>query len=92
MSLVKGGSPYKKSRSENFKIEESVAKKILNSIAVYFSQEYDEIFATDIGDWKMEITNTDDETYWFRGSLCAHFEVDGMDLSDLIRDSLRAYD
>lgn len=36
----------------------------------------------------MEITNTDGETYKFRGSLCADFEIDGIDLSDLIRDAL----
>lgn len=83
-----GFSKYEKSRTRNFKIEKEVAKKVLNAVAAYFSQEYDEIFATDIGDWNMELTNTDDEIFKFRGSLCADFEVDGTDLSDLIRDSL----
>lgn len=36
----------------------------------------------------MEITNVDGKVYKFRGSLCADFEVDGIDLSDLIRDAL----
>ena len=84
-----GSDKYKKARTKNYKIEKGVAGKILNAVATYFSQEYDEIFAADIGDWQMELTNTDDETYKFRGSLCADLEVDGTDLSDLIRDSLK---
>ena len=54
--------------------------------------EYDEVFATDIGNWEMEITNTEGNAYKFRGSLCANFEVDGVELSDLIRDSLQIDD
>lgn len=57
-------------------------------MAVYFSQEYTKAHFKDIGDWVMELTNTDGKTYKFRGSLCADFEVDGVDLSDLIRDTL----
>lgn len=49
------------------------AGKVLNSVASYFSGEYDEQFATDIGDWVMEITNVDGNVYKFRGSLCALF-------------------
>lgn len=40
----------------------------------------------------MELTNTDGKTYKFRGSLCSEFEVNGIDLSDLIRDSLNMPD
>ena len=46
------------------------------------------MFATDIGDWLMELTNTEGKTYRFRGSLCADFDFEGNDLSDLIRDGL----
>lgn len=87
-----GFGEYEKARTKNYKIEKEVATKVLNSVAAYFSQEYNEIFATDIGDWQMELTNTDDEIFKFRGSLCADFEVDGTDLSDLIRDSLKMDD
>lgn len=83
-----GFGHYKKARSKIFSIEKSVSAKVLSSVARYFGDEYDELFATDIGDWVMEITNTDGETYKFRGSLCADFEIDGIDLSDLIRDAL----
>ncbi len=36
----------------------------------------------------MEITNTEGTVYKFRGSLCTDFEVDGIDLSDMVRDAL----
>lgn len=79
---------YKKARSEDFSIEKSVASELLGKVLSYFSEGYDELFATDIGDWVMELTNTDGEIYKFRGSRCADFEVAGIDLFDLIRDTL----
>lgn len=54
----------------------------------YFNHEYDEIFATDIGNWEMELTNTEGTVYKFRGSLCADFDYEGIDLSDLVRDTV----
>lgn len=81
-----GMEKYEKGRSKEFNIGKAIAEKILNAVGEYFSNEYIEIFATDIGDWNMEIINTDGESYHFRGSLCADFEIDGIDLSDLIRD------
>lgn len=83
-----GFGRYKKNRSQMFKIDKAVADKVLNSVASYFSGKYEELFATDIGDWVMEITNTDGEIYKFRGSLCADFEVNGVDLSDMVREAL----
>ncbi len=79
---------YTKARTNNFSIDSGSATELLNKVAAYFGEEYTEVFATDIGDWVMELTNTDGKTYKFRGSLCADFEVDGVDLSDLIRDTL----
>jgi len=79
---------YQKARSKVYKIEKAVAERVLNSISSYFSSEYDELFATDIGDWVMEITNTQGIVYKFRGSLCADFDVNGTDLSDLVREAL----
>lgn len=79
---------YQKARSKVYKIEKAAAERVLNSISSYFSSEYDELFATDIGDWVMEITNTQGIVYKFRGSLCADFDVNGTDLSDLVREAL----
>lgn len=82
------GERYEKVRSKNFKIDKSTADKLFGAIAPYFGSEYTEIFATDIGDWIMELTNTEGVTYKFRGSLCADFDYEGTDLSDLVRDTV----
>ena len=79
---------YQKGRSRIFKIEKAVVERVLNTVSAYFSGEYEELFTTDIGDWVMEITNTEGVVYKFRGPLCADFVVDGIDLSDLIRGTL----
>lgn len=83
-----GFGEHKKARSKIYTIEKSTAAKVLSAIASYFSTDYMEWFATDIGDWNMEITNTEGAAYKFRGSLCCDIEVDGVDLSDMIRDAL----
>ena len=80
------GERYEKARSKNFKIEKAATDRLLCAIAAYFGNEYDEIFATDIGNWEMELTNTEGTVYKFRGSLCADFDYEGIDLSDLVRD------
>lgn len=80
------GERYEKARTKNFRIEKASVDKLLNAIATYFGNEYIEIFATDIGNWVMELTNTEETTYKFRGSLCADFDYEGADLSDLVRD------
>ena len=78
----------KKARNRNFKIEKADTDKLFGAIADYFGNGYDEIFANDTGDWVMELTNTDGKIYKFRGSLCADFDYEGMDLSDLVRETV----
>ena len=73
------GERYEKARSKNFKIDKSAAEKMFCAIAAYFGNEYTEIFAMDIGDWIMELANTEGVTYKFRGSLCADFDYEGTD-------------
>lgn len=75
-----------KARSKNFKIEKTDVDRLFSAIAVYFGKEYNKILATDIGDWMMKLTNTEGITYKFYGSLCADFDYNGTDLSDLVRD------
>lgn len=83
-----GGERYEKARSKNFKIDKTATDKLFGAITAYFSNEYTEIFATDIGDWAMELINTEGVTYKFRGTLCAEFDYEGKNLSDLIRDTV----
>ena len=82
------GEQYEKARSKTYKIDKSATDKLFDAITAYFGNEYIEIFATDIGDWVMELTNTEGVTYKFRGPLCADFDYDGIDLSDLVRDTV----
>ena len=67
-------------------------ESIFSAFTTYFSKGYDEDFATDIGSWKLELTNTDGRTYQFQGALCSKLEVNGVDLSDLLRDCLEMSD
>lgn len=82
------GGRYERARSRNFKIEKVDTDRLFGAIASYFGNEYDEIFATDIGSWVMELTNIEGVTYKYRGSLCADFDYEGSDLSDLVRDTV----
>ena len=79
---------YEKASSINFTIEKISADKILASFANYFGHEYSEIFATDIGIWKIELTNTEGTTYMFKGSLCDDLNGNLTYLSKLVRDTL----
>ncbi len=81
-----GGEKYEKARSRNFRIEKADTDRLFKALAAYFGNRYDEIFGTDIGNWMMELTNTEGITYKFCGSLCADFDYEGTDLSDLVRN------
>lgn len=83
---------HEKPRTQNFKLAKDCVDKIFSAFTAYFSEGYDEIYATDIGDWDMELMNTEGKIYKFRGSLCSDFKVNGIDLSELLRDSLNMPD
>ncbi len=68
-----GGERYEKPEVRISKLISRRQISCLEQSQRYFSNEYTEIFATDIGDWVMELTNTEGVTYKFRGSLCADF-------------------
>lgn len=82
-----GFEKYERGRTKNYTIGKEATARILNAVGTYFSDEYDTVFATDIGSWEMTITNTEGMPFEFKGSLCTNFDVDGIDLSDLIRDT-----
>lgn len=83
---------YEKSRTQNLQLNKDNTESIFSAFTTYFSKGYDEDFATDIGSWKLELTNTDGRTYQFQGALCSKLEVNGVDLSDLLRDCLEMSD
>ena len=61
---------------------------MMSAFGSYFENEYKEVFALDAGNWHMELTNEEENIYRFTGPLCAHLIVDGVNLSDLVRESL----
>ncbi len=83
---------YRCSGKQELQLSASDTKEILSKVSRYFSDGYTEVFATDIGDWNMVLTNTEGKNFKFSGSLCADFEIDGVDLSDFIRDRLGIQD
>lgn len=82
------GEQYEEARNHNFKIEQNSVDRLFEAFSAYFAAGYDEFFVTDIGCWDMELTNTDGKIYKFSGSLCADFAYKGIDLSDLVRETV----
>lgn len=82
------GNKYKKINAKRSSISKDAANRIMAALSTYFGNEYIEEFATDIGDWRMEMTNTEGKVYKFRGSLCGEFAYEGEDISDMIRNAL----
>lgn len=64
------GDKYTKAKTRNLKVESGSAENILKLIGDYFSNEFNVPYATDVGDWELSITNTDNATFNFTGSLC----------------------
>lgn len=79
---------YTRERKLQFKLDQEKVDKIFAVFSRFFAGNFEDVFATDIGSWEMTITNEEDSTFDFSGSLCAQYEIDGMDLSDLLREEL----
>lgn len=79
---------YEKVRTENQKFPVEMVERIISAFKSYFGNGYSEVFATDIGSWQMNLLDKEGRNFTYSGSLCAKFKVDGIDLSDLVRDSL----
>lgn len=89
------GSEYEpphQTRRKIYKIPKYVAGQVLANIATYFRNPYMGSHAKDAGLWRLEIVNTEGETYTFTGALCAELEVKSTDLSDLVREALEMDD
>lgn len=79
---------YKRNRSKQFKISQLEASYVLNHVAMYFSKDFPLDFATDVGDWKLELTNTEGEKFEYQGSLYRDLLIDEVGLSYLLRKYL----
>ena len=64
------GRHYTKAKTRNFKIPCTSAIYVLKVVRDYFSAEHELNYATDVGDWKITLVNTDGDEYKEDGSLC----------------------
>lgn len=78
----------KKTEQKQFKIDAEKAKFLLDKYTKYFRDEYEISFATDVGSFEMHITDDQGKEAVFIGPLICDFEVDGYNLSQLLRDTL----
>ncbi len=62
--------------------------KIFGVFSSYFSNEYSEVFGTDVGDWIMKPTNTEGKIYRF---FCPHNKHAATDKLSLLLRSLNCY-
>lgn len=79
---------YELGRKKTLYLDKEKTNLIFTKFSRFFSEEFYDVFATDIGSWEMTITNTEGINFLFRGSLCADYEIDGIDLSEMLRDVL----
>lgn len=79
---------YERGRTKQFSLDKEKADRVFSAFSRFFSGEFEDIFATDIGFWELIITNTEGQEFVFKGSLCADYEIDGIDLSEMLRDAL----
>lgn len=82
---------YVHSRSVSKTVGKDTAKLILTDFARCFS-DYQPVVVTDAGDWKLTITNTDNEEFKYYGSLFGGIRIGGMNLSELLREELQMDD
>lgn len=83
-----GDGNYKLNSIKRYRVDTTKAQKILSTFSQYFYEHFVSCFATDIGFWNLRITTADGTSSCFEGSLCDDFELDGVDLSDLLRNTL----
>lgn len=87
-----GEKKYKRNRSRQFKISQPEAVYVLSHVAMYFSREFPLDFATDVGDWKLELVNAEGKTFVYQGSLYKELMINGVGLSYLLRKYLKMTD
>lgn len=94
-SAFKYGSDYgkyEKAETKNYKIDKATALNVLDAVVTYFSNHNEDMFVTDVGSWDLKITNTEGIAFKFWGSLCGSYEIDDIDVCNLIRVALEIDD
>lgn len=75
-------------RRKQFAIGKAAAKEILMLFSKYLNSNPLVWYATDIGQWKMVITDTEGNDYTFKGSLCGRVTVGNTNLTYYLREQI----
>lgn len=78
----------KKTEQIQFIIDKEKAKFLLSKFTKYFRDEYNLLFATDVGQFEMWIDDNEGKKAYFVGPMISEIVVDGYNLSQLVRDTL----
>lgn len=81
------GDKFKKKTTTQLRLPQEQAEYILTQVQSYFEIYDTELFATDVGEWNIELVNDSGEKYKWRGSLIPD-DAKLVNVSDIIRASL----
>lgn len=82
------GERYRRIEREKLKLDADHLEDLFRAVTAVFGGDTEDYFATDVGTWELELTNTDDETFQYVGSMCGGILYEGRELSDILRDAL----
>lgn len=83
-----GYEEYDICREQRLVIDKSLALEILDLFLQYKNNGGINYFVTDIGLWEMIMTDTDNNTHHFDGSLCGGVMVGDIDLTKYLRERI----
>lgn len=83
-----GCGKYRKTEQKQFRVSAEKVAILFEKITKYFKDQYQMDYVTDVGSFEMTITDDQDKTVVIIGPLVCNFEVDGFDLSQLLRDTV----
>lgn len=69
-----------------YPINESCAETILENIALYFSHEFTDSLTTSMGEWTLELTNSEGDVYTYQSCICDDYPYELVDLSCMLRE------
>lgn len=85
---VNGFGKFEICRRRQLSIGKTSAMEILALFLQYLNSGQLVFDATDIGTWKMEITDTEGKAHAFEGSLCGGVTIEDIDLTQFLRKYL----
>ncbi len=83
-----GFGNYKKIEQKQYRVSAEKVAFLFDKFTRYFKDQYQIDYVTDVGSFEMTITDDQGKTVSIIGPLMCQFEVDGYDLSQLLRDTV----